>query len=299
MRILLTGGRGFIGRHLAQELARTGDAVIVSDREDVDVVKGMDGVPTVDAVIHLGAIGGRAYGEINPAFTAEVNAIGTMNVARYCARTRTVMLYASSSEIYGDHGDEMVDEKTLPTLPSNIYGLSKRWGEEVARLYCPDAKIARISMCYGPGQTYGPGWCAITTFIANALRKKEITVHKGAMRCWSYVSDITRGLASVLRKGELGSTYNVGQDHEKTSMMEIAKIACELTGAQESIISEVDAPDGQIVVKHLSSSRLRELGWQPKVSVREGMKLTLEWMKGETDAASKYRDVHEEQGSRS
>ena len=188
------------------------------------------------------------------------------------------MVYVSSSEVYGDHGESPIHEFTAyRKQPHNLYGLTKRWGEEVFRLYVPDTVVARGNMIYGPRQQTGEGLAALPTFLRLAQERNPIRVHRGAERSWCYITDFVSALRLLIEKGQ--GTYNVGRDDDPRPMREIAEIACRLTGAPTSLVEEVDPPEKhQTIVKRVSAGRLRMLGWKPQVCLENGMARTLESM---------------------
>jgi nucleoside-diphosphate-sugar epimerase len=183
--------------------------------------------------------------------------------------------------VYGDQGDALCDEYEGPFgLPHNIYGLSKKWGEDVCSLYAPDDLIAlRFSMPYGPGLPAGRGRAAIINMLWQALKRERIPVHAGAERSWCWIGDTVRAARLALEHGKRGA-YNVGRDDNPVSMATVADLACGLTGADaDELVELIEAPANQTVVKRLSTDRIRRLGWEPEVDLREGMERTLEWVR--------------------
>jgi nucleoside-diphosphate-sugar epimerase len=182
--------------------------------------------------------------------------------------------------VYGDQGTAICDEYEGPFgIPHNVYGLSKRWGEDACVLYAPDGLvILRFSMPYGPGLPAGRGRAAIINMLWQALRRQPIPVHVGAERSWCWVGDTVRAARLALEDG--AGAYNVGRDDAAIPMEYVATIACALTGADHNqLIDLVEAPPNQTVVKRLSTERVRSLGWQPEVDLHEGMERTLEWVR--------------------
>lgn len=287
MRILVTGYRGFIGQHLSHELAANGHEVhgvdILTDPSDDLRIPGIAGRAIKrerpEVVVHLAAKVGRLFGEDNPAETITDNAGMTALVAKAAAQQGARMVYASTSEVYGDNGEIECDELYGPfSLPHNIYGLSKLWGEEACRLYAPEGLVVlRFSMPYGPGLPAGRGRAAIINMLWQALRGEEIPVHVGAERSWCWIGDTVRG-ARLAIEGQ-GGAYNVGRDDAAVPMLEVAQRACDLVGASYDLIREIEAPARQTVVKRLATRQLRALGWAPEVELAEGMERTLEWVR--------------------
>lgn len=286
MKILVTGHHGFIGRHLARELRDHGhDVTGIDYAVEPDADLRLPGVaadriraalPSV--VVHLAAKVGRLFGEDHPEETIMDNAAMTALVAHAAAATGARLVYASTSEIYGDQGTHECVEDGPVALPHNIYGLSKRWGEEVAALYAPDGLVAlRFSMPYGPGLPAGRGRAAIVNMLWQARRGEPIPVHRGAERSWCWIGDTVRAARLIIETGAPGA-YNVGRDDAATPMRDVAVLACRLTGAPDDLITEIDAPSRQTVVKRLSTEKIRALGWHPTVDLAEGMRRTLEWV---------------------
>lgn len=285
MKFLVTGGSGFLGQHIAHELESHGHEVSVLDLQisrfhDLrfpEIVEALfDQHSDVDICIHLAAKVGRLFGEDNPMETIVDNVGMTALVAQACGKRRIRLAYASTSEVYGDNGTALCDEHAGPfSLPHNVYGISKFFGEDICRHYAPEGlTIFRFSMPYGPGLPAGRGRAAIINMLHQALHGKTIPVHKGAERSWCYVTDTVRAVRMCLTDAEPG-VYNVGRDDAAVSMLTVAKIACELTGAHSHLIEIVPAPKMQTVVKRLSTERIRALGWTPEVDLTEGMRRTL------------------------
>lgn len=287
MRILITGYRGFIGQHLKHELEEAGHTVIgvdmltdpTDDLRIPGVAQRVVDAHLPDCVVHLAAKVGRLFGEDNPAETIVDNAAMTALVAQAAASQGARLVYASTSEVYGDNGENECDELTGPfVIPHNIYGLSKKWGEDACQLYAPrDLAILRFSMPYGPGLPAGRGRAAIINMLWQASRREHIPVHKGAERSWCWIGDTVRAARLVIESWK-GGAYNVGRDDNPVLMRRVAGIACELTDAPYSLIKEIEAPKKQTVVKRLATGRVRALGWLPTVELEEGMERTLEWV---------------------
>lgn len=323
----MTGDAGFIGTHLRRALDDAGHDVsgidIVQhrvgagttlkrgcdllDRSDAQTSLDLDWTLTTiepDVVVHLAAQVGRLFGEDDLEHTITSNALMTSLVARSCAAAacRPRLVYCSTSEVYGDLGPLTGSEEGgLRELPHNLYGLSKRWGEEAAAMYAlagavepygaplrGGLQVIRPSMPYGPGLPPGRGRAAIVNMIWQAANNEPIPVHRGAERSWCWVGDAVRGIRLVIEAGEVAyrpasyeagyGCYNVGRDDAAVSMRHVAEVACALAGASPDLIEEVDAPARQTVVKRLATEKLRELGWEPAVGLVEGMTRTRDAM---------------------
>jgi UDP-glucuronate decarboxylase len=285
MRIAVTGAAGFIGRWLVDELLDVGhevfclDLVNGCDLLEPGVAAGWIRTQRPDVVIHLAAQVGRVFGEDDVRRTVRLNAELTTLLAQVCGEAGVRMAYASTSEIYGDHGGDVYDEDAAWAMPRNLYGLTKRWGEEVCRMYCPDGLVIfRPSMPYGPGCPPGRGRRAMDTMLWAGEHRMPITVHRGAERSWCWVGDTVRAIRLAVEQPEAG-VFNIGRDDDPRSMLEVAQLACKLAGAPDTLIQEVDPPANQIVIKRIVTDRIRALGWAPTVDLEDGMARVYDWVK--------------------
>lgn len=300
MRILVTGAKGFIGSHLVPELAKN-HTVISTDIEDGDLRHEYTASDLIDyhrpdVVVHLAAQVGRVFGEDDLERSITNNALATARVAQACDKYDARLVYCSTSEVYGDQDDTLCVEGGREVVPHGMYGLSKRWGEEAARLYAPlGLQIVRLSMPYGPGLPAGRGRAALINFLWNASHGQNLTVHRGGKRAWCWIGDTVRGFRLVIEKGQRAATsieseefgegvYNIGRDDNEALMIDVAKMACDLVGAPHKLITEVDPPANQTVVKRLSTAKLKALGWKPEVELLEGMRRTWDVMRTSYDA---------------
>jgi nucleoside-diphosphate-sugar epimerase len=201
VKVGITGAAGFIGTWLCRELEEAGHSV-----HGTDLVYGLDllepgtvaawlRVARPDVVVHLAAQVGRIFSEDDIRRTVRLNAEMTAVVAQACGAAGVRLVYASTSEIYGDQGDQLCYEDGPVVVPQGAYGLTKRWGEEACRLYAPDGLvIVRPSMPYGPGAPPGRGRRAMDTMLWQAHHRMPITVHRGAERSWCWIGDTVRGI---------------------------------------------------------------------------------------------------------
>lgn len=326
MRILVTGDAGFIGTHLRGELLDAGHEVYGIDivtyhaaaaaaagaghlfrgRDLLDRTPGQTSVHLDDVidrysphvVVHLAAQVGRLFGEDDLEHTISSNALMTSLVARSCAGAAAPprLVYTSTSEVYGDLGDRVAheDDGVRGAIPHNLYGLSKRWGEEASAMAMlagePETsgglQVIRPSMPYGPGLPAGRGRAAIVNMIWQAQNRQPIPVHRGSERSWCWIGDTVRAIRLVIETGEVAYTpdayvhgwgcYNVGRDDAAVPMTTVAEIACDLASVDPAdLVQVVEAPARQTVVKRLSTAKLADLGWEPRVELREGMERTL------------------------
>jgi nucleoside-diphosphate-sugar epimerase len=295
VKVLISGADGFIGTWLRQVLVQHGHEVIGIDIADGDlrhagIADTLVRVASPDVVVHLAAAIGRLWCEDDVAYTISENALMTTNVAKAAAAWGARMVYASTSEIYGDNGDMVCFEESGPfSLPKNLYGLSKLWGEDICRMYCPEhLQIVRPNMPFGPGVPPGRGRAAIHNYLWWANTKQDIIVHEGSERAWCFISDTVTAIRAVIESGEMAldaedsrngiGVYNIGRMDTTMPMEQIAQIACGIAGASESLIKVVPVPGLVSPVKRLSDAKLRKLGWVPEMLVEDGMKITFEFL---------------------
>lgn len=286
MKVLVTGANGFIGKHLVHCLHQKGKYDVIGvDYKDGDlreegVADMLIGAYKPSVVIHLAAQVGIYFNEQDCFHSINSNAIMTLRVAKACTRHGARLIHTSTSEVYGDHADEVINEDApLIGKPTGIYAISKRWSEDAAKEYAPDGlAIIRPSMPYGPGEAVGQGRRAMDNMLWQAHWRMPITVHRGSARSWCWIGDVVAGYELILRTGASGA-FNVGRDDDERSMLEIAKMSCDLAHAPYGLIKEVDPPMKKTMIKRLSTEKLRTLGWTPTVELSQGMPLVYEWVK--------------------
>lgn len=299
--ILITGGAGFIGSALTRHLNEFGYLTSCIDHHPQRGVSGqmvmrdlltpscfeiefdrIHAQVPVNRVIHLAAQVGRLKGEDDLRHTVRSNAEMTTIVAEVTGRRGIPLAYASTSEVYGDQNGAVCHEDGMLLLPHNLYGLSKRWGEEAARLYNPRGLIIwRLSMPYGPGAPPGRGRRAMDNMLWQAQHGKDIPVHTGAERSWCWVGDTVAALRMTIEAARADfypEVYNVGRDDDPRTMLEIALLACSINKADPDLIDVIDPPARQTVVKRLSTEKIRRLGWVPTVELEDGILRLNEWV---------------------
>jgi nucleoside-diphosphate-sugar epimerase len=279
MKVLVTGASGFVGRALVDEL-RHGDGayeVRPLGRGDGDLAEPgtaeaalAEAMP--DAVVHAAARIGVVRCENEPELALRSNVLATTRVARAAAEHGARLAYLSTSDVYGSA--VAADEET-PPAPESLYAYTKLWGEQVAALYAPEGlTLLRLANPYGPGVDAEQGKGALTTMLRQADARERIPVFRGEARTWCWIGDVVRAVRLVLESGEEG-TFNVGSDGEPVGLADVARLACELTGATQELIEEVEPPPGRVMTR-ISIERLRGLGWRPEVSLDEGMRRLLD-----------------------
>jgi dTDP-glucose 4,6-dehydratase len=299
---VVTGGAGFLGSHLCEYLLKRDWRVICLDNLDTgtlenikhlrdpafdfryhNLVEHVDLPEPVDAVFHLASPASPVDYLRLPLHTLKVGSYGTHNALGLAKFKRARFLLASTSEVYGDPEVHPQQEEywgnVNPVGPRGVYDEAKRYSEAMTMAYHRqqgvDTHIVRIFNTYGPRMRQHDGR-AIPTFIRQALEGKPITVFGDGSqtRSFCYVDDLIEGIVR-LAMSDFHMPVNIGNPDEMT-LLELAERVQRLTGTTSEIVYEglpVDDPK----VRQPDITRAREvLGWEPKVSLDEGLRRTLD-----------------------
>jgi len=301
--ILVTGGAGFIGIHLVNELRRRGHKVIALDlfntdredyvRADVRNYRQLERVFDnwrFDYVFHLAAEYGRWNGEDYYENLWETNIIGTKHIIRLQEKLKFRLIFFSSAEVYGDY-DGVMTEDVMEKNPikdiyqMNDYAISKWAGELMcmnsAKMFDTETVRVRPVNCYGPGEHYTPYRGFIPKFIYHALHDKPYTVYKGHKRIVDYVEDTVKTVANIVDNFKPGEVYNIGGKVEwEREIKYISDLILKYLGKNDSIVTYKEAEPFTTKVKKIDFSKaVRDLKHDPKVPPEEGIPKTIEWMK--------------------
>jgi dTDP-glucose 4,6-dehydratase len=298
---LVTGGAGFLGSHLCDELLRRGHRVICVDnletgslaniehlREEPFVYYGYDIVEPyeieepIDYVFHLASPASPIDYLRLPLHTLKVGSYGTHHSLGLAKRHRARFLLASTSEVYGDPQVHPQPESywghVNPIGPRGVYDEAKRYAEALTMAYHRqqgvDTAIIRIFNTYGPRLRPRDGR-AIPTFMRQALQAEPITVFGDGSqtRSFTYVDDLIRGMIGLAESG-YHEPVNVGNPNEFT-LLQLAHAVIELTGSSSKIVFEA-LPTDDPQVRQPDITLAREiLGWEPEIQLREGLHRTL------------------------
>lgn len=286
VRVVVTGGAGFIGSHVAVYLKSLGfDVIAVDNLERASAVGRLEeaGVPLVvadlryaelprgDAVIHAAAYISVGESWEKPYEYMWNNAAVTAKVGREAARSGAYLVYLSSAAVYGNPLYTPIDEGH-PTRPTSPYGLSKLAGEEaLALLRNAGLKyaVARLFNVYGPGQT-GPYAGVITRFLERAKRGLPPVIYGTGeqTRDFIHVADVARLVAALLEKGAQG-VFNVGTGRA-VSIRDLARMVMKLAGLDGGP-AYADPRPGDIMHSVADISKARGLGWGPRIALEEGL----------------------------
>jgi dTDP-glucose 4,6-dehydratase len=299
---LVTGGAGFLGSHLCDHLLERGHRVICVDNLETGTLTNIEHVRSgdfrfemcditthyeidepIDFVYHMASPASPIDYARLPLHTLKVGAYGTHNTLGLAKKNRARFLLASTSEVYGDplvHPQpESYWGNVNPIGPRGVYDEAKRYAEALTMAYLRqqgvDTCIARIFNTYGSKMRPHDGR-AVPTFLRQALTDKPLTVFGDGSqtRSFCYVDDLVRGLIALAESG-VHEPVNIGNPNEMT-LLEMARTIVELTESRSEIVFEalpVDDPQ----VRQPDITRAKDLlGWEPEVSLRDGLSKTIE-----------------------
>ncbi|KAL9426358.1 hypothetical protein AB3S75_033189 [Citrus x aurantiifolia] len=296
LRIVVTGGAGFVGSHLVDKLIDRGDEVIVIDnfftgRKDNlvhhfrnprlelirhDVVEPI--LLEVDQIYHLACPASPVHYKYNPVKTIISNVMGTLNMLGLAKRVGAKFLLTSTSEVYGDPLEHPQKEtywgNVNPIGERSCYDEGKRTAETLTMDYHRGAdvevRIARIFNTYGPRMCLDDGR-VVSNFVAQAIRRQPMTVYGDGKqtRSFQYVSDLVDGLVALM-EGEHVGPFNLGNPGEFT-MLELAEIVKETIDSSATIEFRPNTADDPHMRKPDITKAKELLNWEPKVPLREGL----------------------------
>jgi UDP-glucose 4-epimerase len=300
MRVLVTGGGGFIGSHVVDRLLDRGMTPRIFDLSaspyhsplEVETFTGSITDPAnldlamrdCDAVIHLAAVADVGHVHADPVLAEEVNTRGTLNVLEAACRAKVGrVVYGSTTWVYSDCPEQEVDEETPIPAPRHLYTATKLAGETYcagyAELFDLQSTILRFGIPYGP-RARAAGVVAKFTDLAFEGKALTIAGDGSTTRSFIYVEDLADGIVAALAPEAAGRTYNLSGD-EIVTILEIAERVQENTDNCE-IVHTPPRP-GDFPGKAISNERaLAELGWEAKTSFREGVRKYVEWVRNTT-----------------
>lgn len=305
MKILVTGGSGFIGSHIVDKLKDKGvnvrvyDMVFPSYRNDIEYYQGsiLDieslgmAISGVDAVFHLAAIADVKDVLENPHYSESINVRGTINVLEAVRKSNIKrVIYGSTTWVYSDAKEIIVNELTPIYAPSHLYTATKLTGEyyckAYSKLYGLETTILRFGIPYGPRARDG---AVIPIFVEKALNGKSLTIagDGSQFRQFIYVEDLADGAVLALKSIAKNKKYNL-DGGEKVTIKQIAETIQKILGNVK--IEYIPARPGDFPGKEVSSELAKkELGWIPKVSFEEGVRRYIDWYKKRKEEREKDR----------
>jgi len=307
MRILVTGGAGFLGSHLCERLLKDRHEVLCLDNfftgrksnvaeflqnPDFELVRHDIVLPIlleVDRIYHLACPASPIHYQYNPVKTIKTNIIGTLNMLGIAKRVNARMLLASTSEVYGDPAVHPQKEdywgNVNPIGIRSCYDEGKRAAETLMMDYHRqnrvDIKIMRIFNTYGPKMLAHDGR-VVSNFIVQALKGEDITVYgKGSQtRSFCYVDDLIEGMVRLMNSENFIGPVNIGNPEEFT-ILDLAKKIISMTGSKSKIVKKPLPSDDPTQRKPDITLARKKLGWEPKVSVAEGLQRTIDFFRKE------------------
>jgi dTDP-glucose 4,6-dehydratase len=300
MRVLVTGGAGFIGSHFAKRLRAAGEQVLVLDKltysgnpanlegagvelvvgdicDPVAVAEAADGV---DAIVNFAAETHVDRSILGSPDVVQTNVVGAFVLLEQARTAGIRLVQVSTDEVYGDVAEGASSRESDPLSPSSPYSAGKAGGDlqvlAHVRTYGVDALVTRGSNTYGPNQYPEK---LLPLFLTNALDGEPLPLYgQGEQtRDWLYVEDHCAGIELALRDGRSGEVYNLGGGEEVTNRG-ITRLVLEHTGADESLVRRVTDRPGHDHRYSLDTTKAREeLGWEPQRRLAEGFPLTAAW----------------------
>lgn len=305
MRVIVTGGAGFLGSHLCDKLIERGDQVICIDNlltGSLDNIAHLQNSPDFqfveadtedtfpqdldfDQLYHLASPASpnknnpKSYQSL-PFETMQVNTFGTWNLCQETLARGAKFLFASTSEVYGDPLEHPQKEdyngNVSTTGPRSVYDESKRFGETITSAFIRynklDAKIVRIFNTYGPRMAQDGR--VVIEFVKAALENKPFPIFGDGTqtRSFCYVSDMVDGIIAAMEKEVEGEIYNLGNPNEFT-LLQLAEVIKKITGSSSEVafVEKMPEDDPQRRCPDITKAR-EKLGWEPKVDLEEGLK---------------------------
>ena len=306
MKILLTGGAGFLGSHLSEKLLENGHEVLVLDdlstgsANNIEKFKSNSKFSFVEhdvrlpykvdvaAILNFACPASPIAYQKDPVRTIETNFLGMINLLHLAKETGARILQASTSEIYGDPTKSPQSEEywgnVNPIGIRSCYDEGKRAAETLCfdykRQYGLDSRVVRIFNTYGPNMAIGDGR-VVSNFIVQALKGLPLNLYGNGSqsRSFCYVSDLIDGIYKVLMlEREISTPINLGNPNEFT-VRELAEIVLELTNSRSSTVNNPLPQDDPRQRKPDISLANSLLYWNPKIQLREGIEKTIDYFK--------------------
>ena len=309
MNILLTGGSGFIGSHLSNELLKDDknkliivDNLLTGNLENIqnlldsknitfiehDVQDHIDIDEKLDYVLHLASAASPVAYTENPINTLKAGSLGTINTLGLARKHNAEYFLASTSEVYGDPLISPQNEEywgnVNPNGERSMYDEAKRFAEAAtatyARSYNLKTKIIRIFNTYGPNMQLNDGR-VVTNLIVQALNNEDLTIYGDGTqtRSFSYVSDTVAGIIAMMNSRHY-EVFNIGNPYEMT-VEELAETILELTDSKSKIIYKPLPNDDPKQRRPDITKAKDKLNWEPKVDLKTGLTFTIDWIKKE------------------
>jgi UDP-glucuronate decarboxylase len=301
MRVLITGGAGFLGSHLCDKLLNAGQEVVCLDnyftgsKRNIDHLRDHRGFELirhdvtmpifleVDRIYNLACPASPVHYQFNPVKTTKTSVMGAINMLGLAKRVRARVLQASTSEVYGDPQVHPQREDywghVNPIGIRSCYDEGKRVAEtlffDYHRQNAVDIRVMRIFNTYGPRMHPNDGR-VVSNFIVQALRGQDITLYGDGSqtRSFCYVDDLLEGMVRLMEHPDFIGPVNVGNPKEFT-IRELAEQVIAMTGSKSKLVNNPLPSDDPKQRKPDITLAREKLGWEPKVALREGLVKTI------------------------
>jgi dTDP-glucose 4,6-dehydratase len=303
MRLLVTGGAGFIGSHFVKRMLAAGEDVVVLDkftyagnpanlptevdchRGDIAVRDEVDQVGPVDAIVNFAAETHVDRSILGPEDFVRTDVLGTLVLLQAARELSARFVHVSTDEVYGDIEPGWSSREDDPLRPSSPYSASKAGGDlqvlAGVRTYGVNASVTRGSNTYGPNQYPEK---ILPLFTTNALDGEPLPLYGDGrqVRDWLHVDDHCSGIELVLREGEPGGVYNIAADEEHENV-ELVRLILDQLGCDQSLVRHVEDRAGHDRRYSLDATKVRSLGWEPRRAWRDGIRTTIDWYRENRD----------------
>jgi dTDP-glucose 4,6-dehydratase len=297
VRLLVSGGAGFIGSHFVKRMLGAGEDVVVLDkltyagnlanlpegtdcrRGDIATREDVDQIGPVDAIVNFAAETHVDRSILRPEDFIRTDVLGTLVLLQAAGELSARFVQVSTDEVYGDVEPGWSSREDDPLRPSSPYSAAKAGGDlqvlAAVRTFGVNASITRGSNTYGPNQYPEK---VLPLFATNALDGQALPLYGDGrqIRDWLHVDDHCAAIELVLRQGEAGEVYNVGADEEHENV-ELTRVIVDHLGADPSLVRHVDDRAGHDRRYSLETTKIRSLGWQSRRDWAAAVRETIDW----------------------
>ena len=303
MRVLDTGGAGFIGSHFVRRLQTAGEDVVVLDKftyagnpanvpEGVEIYRGdiavredVEQVGPVDAIVNFAAETHVDRSILGPEDFVRTDVLGTLVLLQLARELSARFVHVSTDEVYGDLEPGWSSREDDPLRPSSPYSASKAGGDlqvlAGVRTFGVNASITRGSNTYGPNQYPEK---ILPLFTTNALDGEPLPLYGDGrqVRDWLHVEDHCSGIELVLREGQPGEIYNIAANEERENV-ELVRVIVDHLAVAQSLVRHVEDRPGHDRRYSLDTSKLQALGWAPRREWEDAVRSTIDWYRDNRD----------------
>jgi dTDP-glucose 4,6-dehydratase len=321
VRLLVTGGAGFIGSHFVKRMLVAGEDVVVLDKftyagnpanlpegvecrhGDIAAEEDVEGIGAVDAIVNFAAETHVDRSILGPEDFVRTDVLGTLVLLQAAERLSARFVQVSTDEVYGDVEPGWSSREDDPLHPSSPYSAAKAGGDlqvlAAVRTFGVNASITRGSNTYGPHQYPEK---ILPLFTTNALDGEALPLYGDGrqIRDWLHVEDHCAAIELVLREGAAGEVYNVGASEEHENV-ELTRVIVERLGVDPALVRNVDDRAGHDRRYSLETAKIRSLGWEPRRDWLEGVHATIDWYSERRDwwepikRSGGFREYYEKQ----